>query len=325
MMIFKWFFFFICFFSISIRSYCWGFYGHRNINYHAVMLLPPEMILFYKQNIQYIADHAVDPDKRRYAVSEEGPRHYIDMDQYGEYPKFEVPKKWNDAVLKYSEDSLISHGIAPWWIIIMQRRLTKAFEDKNAESILKLSAEIGHYIADVHVPLHTSSNHNGQKTGQVGIHGFWESRLPELYAEKKYSFFIGRAAYIQAPLEFIWQRIYESAAASDSVLLIEKKLGESLKSDQKFSFEDRNGKVVKQYSSSYSEAYHIQLNGMVERRMRSSIYSVASFWYTAWIEAGQPDLSHFGKIIPGFESMKNMKVLQSAWLDDKIIGRSWTN
>lgn len=322
---FKHYLLFVLLLGISQASYCWGFFGHKHINYHAVFLLPPELISFYKSNIQYLADHAVDPDKRRYAIPEEGPRHYIDMDKYGIAPFTNLPKRWNDAVARYSEDSLQAHGIAPWWINIMHQRLKKAFEEKNAESILKLSADIGHYIADIHVPLHTSSNHNGQKTGQTGIHGFWESRLPELYAVEKYDLVIGKAEFIERPLDFIWDRIYESAAASDSVLLFEKELGESMQSDQRFAFEERNGRVVKQYASSYSALYHKKLNGMVERRMRSSIFSVASLWYTAWVEAGQPDLRKMGKLLSSPESLKNLDALQSAWLGGKIIGRSCTN
>jgi len=316
---------FVILLCITTNGFTWGFFGHKHINYHAVFLLPPEMTSFYKQNIQYLADHAVDPDKRRYAVLEEGPRHYIDMDHYGNAPYDALPKKWNDAVEKYSEDSLAAHGIAPWWIIIMQQRLKKAFAEKNAANILKLSADIGHYIADVHVPLHASSNHNGQKTDQVGIHGFWESRLPELYAQTQYDLLIGKAQYLSNPLDYIWERVYESAAASDSVLKIEKSLAASLSSDQRFAFEERNGRVLKQYASSYSLLYHTKLNGMVERRMRSSIFSVASFWYTAWVEAGQPDLRGLGKIEPTAEMLQNIESLQSAWLGGKIIGRSCAN
>lgn len=315
----------ILFLCITTNGFSWGFFGHKHINYHAVFLLPPEMVSFYKQNIQFLADHAVDPDKRRYAILEEGPRHYIDMDHYGEAPYAALPKKWNDAVEKYTEDSLIAHGIAPWWIVIMHQRLKKAFQENNASNILKLSAEIGHYIADIHVPLHTSSNHNGQKSDQTGIHGFWESRLPELYAQTQYDLLIGRAQYVEKPLDYIWDRIYESAAASDSVLKIEKKLSASMSSDQRFAFEERNGRVVKQYASAYSMAYHKKLNGMVERRMRSSIFSVASFWYTAWLEAGQPDLRGLGKIEPSVEMLGNIESLQSAWLGGKIIGRSCSN
>jgi hypothetical protein len=36
--------------------------------------------------------------------------------------------------------------------------------------------------------------------------------------------------------------------------------------------------------------YHSMLRGMVERRMRNSIHMVGSIWYTAWVDAGQPDL-----------------------------------
>jgi hypothetical protein len=271
-------------------SYCWGFYAHKQINYLAVFLLPQEMLGYYKSNINYLADHAPDPDKRRYIVKSEAPRHYLDLDHYGKYPFPDLPRKWKDAVEKFSEDSLNAHGIAPWWIQVMLVRLTKAFANKNKEQVLKLSAEIGHYIADAHVPLHASSNHNGQYTNQHGIHGFWESRIPELLAEKEWDFFMDKAAYIQYPLEFMWDRMLESAAASDTVLIFERKLSDQYSADKKYAFENRNNQLVKQYSKAYSIQYNRMLKGMVERRMRQSVYAVASFWYTAWSNAGQPKL-----------------------------------
>jgi hypothetical protein len=272
------------------QSFCWGFYAHKKINYHSVFLLPPAMMVFYKPHINFISEHAVDPDKRRYALKEEGPRHYIDLDFYGPYPFDSLPRKWNEAVVKYGEETLYNHGILPWWMATMLYRLTEAFKEKNASRILKLSAEIGHYIADAHVPLHASSNHNGQLTGQHGIHAFWESRVPELLAEKKWDFFIGKAEYLKDPSQFMWSRILESAAAADTVLKMEKQLSADFPSDHRFSFENRNGVLVKQYSSAYTIAYDKNLKGMVERRMRQSIYAVASFWYTAWVNAGQPNL-----------------------------------
>ena len=197
--------------SITTNCFCWGFYAHRKINYFAAFLLPPEMLVLYKPNLEFITEHAIDPDKRRYAIPEEGPRHYIDIDHYGEYPYKSLPRKWQDAVTKFSEDTLMQHGIVPWHVQIMLQRLTNAFREKNFSKIMKNSAEIGHYISDAHVPLHTSSNHNGQLTNQKGIHGFWESRVPELLAERQFDFFIGKAAYIKDPGEFIWARVMESA------------------------------------------------------------------------------------------------------------------
>jgi hypothetical protein len=304
------------------HCFCWGFFGHQKINYYAVFLLPPEMMAFYKPHIEFLKEHSVDPDKRRYAVPEEAPRHYLDLDHYGSYPYTQLPRHWDSAVKKYSADSLHSYGIVPWWIQIMQQRLTNAFKDKNQSKILRLSAELGHYLADAHVPLHACSNHNGQYTGQKGIHGFWESRIPELLADQEWNFFIGKAGFIENSSQYIWDRVLESAAASDTVLSFEKILSGQVGSDQRFSFEERNGRVIRQYSSAYSIAYNKMLKGMVERRMRQSVYAVASFWYTAWVNAGQPDLKTLNYKEPTEEDRKEFKELNQAWKKASFKGRA---
>jgi hypothetical protein len=284
------------------------------------------MLLLYKPYSDFIMEHAIDPDKRRYAVSAEGPRHYIDIDKYGFYPYDSLPRKWNDAVAKFSEDTLNAHGIVPWWVNTMLYRLTDAFKEKNQAKILKYSAEIGHYIADAHVPLHASSNHNGQLTDQKGIHGFWESRIPELLAEKDpqnggWDFFIGKAEYVRSPLDFIWQRVLESAAACDTVLKFEKELSKTFSPDQKYSFEDRNGITIRQYSSAYTIKYNEIMKGMVERRMRQAIYAVASFWYTAWVNAGQPDLTKLVNKEFSADDLKEFESLNAAWKNSPVKGR----
>ncbi len=213
------------------------------------------------------------------------------------------------------------HGIVPWWLQTMLYRLTNAFKEKNQAKILKLSAEIGHYIADSHVPLHASSNHNGQYTDQKGIHGFWESRIPELMAEKDWDFFIGKVDYINNPADFIWARVLESAAAADTVLKFEKELSLAFPADQRYSFEDRNGQILRQYSSSYATAYNDKLKGMVERRMRQSIFAVASFWYTAWVNAGQPDLAKLTNKSFSEAELKEFESLNNAWKNSSLKGR----
>ncbi|MEO6542104.1 MAG: zinc dependent phospholipase C family protein [Ferruginibacter sp.] len=302
--------------------YCWGFYAHQKINYYAVFLLPPEMMVLFKPNISFLSEHAIDPDKRRYAVPEEGPRHYIDIDHYGEYPYTILPRKWTDAVEKFGEDSLKQFGIVPWHVQTMLHRLTDAFKGTNFSLIMKYAAEIGHYLADAHVPLHASSNHNGQLTNQKGIHGFWESRVPELLAEKEFDFFIGKAEYIQNPGDFIWKRVLESAKAADSVLSYERELTLKFSDDQKYSFEERNGKTIRQYSSAFTIAYNKKLDGMIERRMRQSIYAIASFWYTAWVNAGQPDLKKLVTQKFSEADIKEFEKLNKQWNSSgKMIGR----
>ena len=279
------------------------------------------MMVLYKPNISFISEHSIDPDKRRYGIPDEGPRHYLDIDKYGAYPFPALPRNWDSAVAKFSLDTIMAHGIVPWHVQIMLQRLTYAFKEKNFSRIMKNSAEIGHYISDAHVPLHASSNHNGQHTNQKGIHAFWESRIPELLAEKEFDFFIGKASYIKNPGTYIWARFMESALASDSVLRFERELTKEFSSDRKYSFEERNGVVIRQYSTDFTKAFDRKLNGMVERRMRQSIHTIASFWFTAWVNAGQPDLK--GMSNQGFSEadLKEFEQLNRAWNTGKMMGR----
>ncbi|MCX6291882.1 MAG: zinc dependent phospholipase C family protein [Bacteroidetes bacterium] len=281
-------------FFFSHSTYGWGFWGHKKINHMACFTLPPGMVGFYKSHIDFITDHAVDPDNRRYSNKAEPPRHYLDADHYGDHPFDSLPKFWKDAVAKYSEDTLNAYGINPWYITKMMFSLTESFKDKDVDKILYYSANIGHYIADGHVPLHCTENYNGQMTGQVGIHAFWESRIPELSGDH-YDFLVGRCMYIPKVQLYTWTFIEASFAALDSVFRFEKELGRTFPPDKKFSFEQVGNKTQKVYSADYAKAYEDMLSGMVERRLRASVFDVGSLWYTAWVNAGSPDLDSIGR------------------------------
>jgi len=282
-------------FLIPIKepAYSWGFFAHQKINRMAVFTLPDGMIGFYKKHIEYISQHAVDPDRRRNVNPDEAPRHYIDIDHYGKYAFDSVPKFWKNAVKKYTVDTLKAYGIVPWHIEKMVYRLTQAFKDENLDLILHYSADLGHYIADSHVPLHTTENYDGNMTNQKGIHGFWESRIPELKSEG-YDYWVGRAKYIERPIDAAWGAVRASNAAVDSVLGFEAILNAKFPADKKYSYENRGATLIKVYSVEYTNEYNNMLNGMVERRMRAAIITVGSLWYTAWVNAGKPDLNRFG-------------------------------
>ena len=283
----------IALFFLVIRpqhSFGWGFFAHKEINRLAVFTLPPEMIQFFKNQVDYLSAHAVDPDKRRYVVQNEAPRHFLDADVYGDSAVYKLPRYWSQAREMYSEDTLHAYGIVPWHIQHVAYNLTEAFKSKDARAILKLAADLGHYIADANVPLHTTENYNGQLTNQHGIHGLWESRLPELFTEE-YDFFVGRATYVDNVQLRAWGAVIQAHEALDSVLLFEKKLSEKFPESRKYGYEERGASTVKVYSRDFSAAYHQSLMGQVERQMRASIKMVGDIWYTCWVDAGQPDLS----------------------------------
>lgn len=309
---------FYIFLLLFIGLFCsgWGFYAHQQINRLAVFTLPPDMIGFYKNNIRYITEAAVNPDRRRYTVVDEAPRHYIDLDHYGDSVLHTMPRFWNEAAAKYSEDTLKAYGIVPWHINAMYYRLRDAFMLKDPAKILSLSADLGHYIADAHVPLHTTENYNGQLTGQEGIHGFWESRLPELFA-KNYDFFTGKAEYVKNPQLEAWKAVEGSAIHLDSVLMLEKRLSEKF-GEKKFSFETKGKQTVKVYSVEFSTAYHTALAGMVEKRMRDAIKMTGDFWYTAWVDAGQPDLKSLINYKPTEEELAARKKELEEWREQRF-------
>ncbi|NNE29683.1 MAG: hypothetical protein HKN16_08600 [Saprospiraceae bacterium] len=354
----------------------WGFFGHKRINRLSIFTLPPSLFGFYKKNVEYITEHAVDPDKRRYATVHEGVRHYIDLDHWGEYPYDNVPRTFSDAVRKYLklshispagdttqmdliysqdkpdllevkyrrktfnisqfqfdkfyktkifnnqayyegpwtfpvselqnnwkmdfqvpegslhfEDGFSEYGILPYNMLDYQNKLTAAFVAMNPESILRISADFGHYIGDAHVPLHTTSNYNGQLTNQLGIHAFWESRIPELLADKQWDFFVGQADYIEEPASYFWDIVLASNRLVDSVLSVEKRLSNEFPEDSQFCQDLRNGNPVRTQCADYTAAFDEAMGGMVEDRMCASILSIGSCWYTAWVDAGRPDLS----------------------------------
>jgi hypothetical protein len=283
----------------------WGFYAHRQINRLAVFTLPLEMIGFYKKNINYITEASVNPDKRRFAVVDEAPRHYVDIDHFGDSAIHTMPRFWKEAVAQYGEDTLKAYGILPWHINVMYYRLKDAFMIRDPSRILSLSADLGHYIADAHVPLHTTENYNGQLTGQEGIHAFWESRLPELFSTQ-YDFFVGRASHLSNPQLAAWGAIERSSQQLDSVLMLEKELTAKF-GDRKYSFETKGKQTVKVYSVEFSKAYHDALSGMVQRQMRGAIKMIGDFWYTAWVDAGQPDLKMLINYTPSEEELAARK------------------
>jgi hypothetical protein len=395
----------------------WGFFGHRRINRMAVFTLPPELIAFFKSHIEFVTEHAVDPDKRRYATRYEAPRHFIDVDVYGEAPFSDLPREWNAALGKinpflvidtrgdtfqfggfqqvqyldnhvlisgrsvyrmfgidsihinktqysdfykknvefnfhsmewpveiedflelfaaydlrrtpaavYIENEISPMGILPWHLVKMQRDLTNAFKQRDMQRILRFATDMGHYVGDAHVPLHTTINYNGQLTDQVGIHAFWESRLPELYADSEYDFFVGKAEYIADKQTHYWDIILNSHSLVDSVLLIEADLRRQFPEDQQICYEERNFQTVRTQCMAFAKAYHDRLAGSVEAQMRASVRNIASAWFTAWVDAGQPDLAnYFGSDIS--ESViEESREYQEAYQQGDVKGRPHDN
>lgn len=338
---------FIIFHSISQPD--WGFFAHRKINKYAVYTLPDPLFSWYKKHIEYLEIHAVDPDKRRYAVKGEAYFHYLDMDVYESellenqpleqlrwkysqvtftrgdstvhikrvgdprLPELlddsvqnavldvldkliidnEVAYSWVHEGNKYELDLIDSfsmHGLLPFRIRSVYKQLENAFREKDVKKILRLSADLGHYIGDAHVPLHTTENYNGQLTGQDGIHAFWESRLPELLLHKKYFLSISPAEYLDDITGSVWAVINESHKNVNQVLSCEQESRSSMPQEKINCLDKRSNTYSWTQCPEYAEAFNECLGDMVWDRWERSIQFLGSIWFTAWANAGEPDL-----------------------------------
>ena len=170
--------------------------------------------------------------------------------------------------------------------------------------------------------MHTLSNYDGQLSNQNGIHAFWESRLPELFADNQYDFFVGRAEYIDNPKEYFWNVVLESNKLVANVLQIEKEMNQSFSVDKKYCIEIINGVAIQKPCFDYAKAFHDKLGGMVETRMRGAIHALGSAWYTAWVDAGQPDLADL-KTIPLSINVQKEGILADSLIKSggKMLGR----
>lgn len=308
----------IGFLIIPIVLVCggWGFFAHRHINQLAIYRLPPEMMGFYKSHVRFLRDAAVQPDKRRYAVPGEAECHFIDLDHYPGNALSDTVR-WQTAIDLYGEDSLRRHGILPWNLVRVYQRLREAFLAGDRERVLHLSADLGHYVGDANVPLHTTSNYDGQQTGQHGLHGLWESRLPELHYDA-YDFLLGPAQYVPDVRARVWADIRRSQTLVDSVLMVERMLFQD-EGVRKFTFETRGNQTVRVVGASYASRYHRALNGMVERQMRNAVATVSDLWYTAWVEAGQPDLRTWNDRPYSPEAMESARLRLQEWKVQNLI------
>ncbi len=355
----------------------WGFFGHRLINKMAIFTLPEELFGFYKQNLAYITEHAVDPDKRRYASRFEAVRHYIDLDVWHNDSTAQLPNDFQETLIRHAKYTLVcdrdsiavqmyiqsdsiyffpqlkfdcmfaapfdsflaywkqvvapmyyddewaisgadlddfflldcfgkshvklliqdqfsQHGILPYFLQTMQGKITHAFHTKDVKAIIRLSAELGHYLGDAHVPLHTTENYNGQKTGQTGIHAFWETRIPELFADDEYEFHLESATYIRNKAEYFWKIVLHSHSLVEELLRTEKHLSGKLRADKQYCYEARMGRIERMQSPEFARALSDALKGTIEEQMRSAAQALGDCIYTAWVDAGQPVID--GKI-----------------------------
>jgi hypothetical protein len=266
--------------SAPVPAAAWGFEVHRFIMDRAIALLPADLRPVFEKNRFMVVERVVDPDTWRTAgFGEEGKHHFLNVDWpgYGPYPFGELPRDYKAALAKFGKERIDANGTLPWRVEEYHDRLRRAFESYGRRGVsgrfdlLFFSAVLAHYVSDAHVPFHAVLNHDGQLTGQQGIHERFESSLFGRYRERLVAA-PAAIAPIRNPRDFIFDALIEGTRLVPQIL--------------KADLDAIGTRDV--YDAAYFDALFTSNRRVLERRLNESIAASAAMIAGAWEAAGGP-------------------------------------
>ena len=167
--------FFLLFSVISIVSISflgWGSTGHKIINKAGARNFP-DLTIVSPSIVQRLTDSASVPDNRSGTQSE--PKHFMDMDALAEFATHSITHDRNALFQEYGETYIRNTvGFLPWVIDSEMTALTNQMRSRDWNKAWSTAGDLGHYLADVHQPLHATQYYNGYTSvygsGSSGIH-----------------------------------------------------------------------------------------------------------------------------------------------------------
>ena len=252
----------------------WGKTGHRIISLKTALSFNQEMAPFWNWTA-YLSSHASDPDFRRASFPEQATDHYIDIDNYPEYLQMgKIPHSYTEVVEKHGKAFVKKQGTLPWVTLSILDSLTNCFKRNDWEKAAFFAADLGHFVADGHMPFHITRNYDGQFSGNKGIHGRYESSMINEF-QNDICYSGETATFIDNPEKFVFNYLYENYKYIDSILIADNIANEL---------------AGNKSSGLYNESLWKQTQNYTQLLFAEASYSFASLLYTAWVNAGSPKI-----------------------------------
>ncbi|MCB8995571.1 MAG: T9SS type A sorting domain-containing protein [Bacteroidales bacterium] len=265
----------LIFIATSLILISWGNTGHRIISGSAFLSFNSEMTQFLDWK-SFLVDHASDPDTRRNNDPAEGPKHYIDIDNYPEFvSNGRIAQTWDSIVAEHDYTYVINNGVLPWATLATYDSLKACFARRDWNKAKIFAADLGHYVADGYMPLHVTANYDGKFTGNSGIHSRYESSMVNTYASQL-TYSGDSVRQIENVNQYIFNYLYRNHSYVDSVLAA-----------------DNYAKSINSNTSSaeYNAALWLKTKGYTLMLFREASISLSRLFYSAWVEAGRPLIS----------------------------------
>ncbi len=259
--------------AISVVLMSWGSTGHHKINTEASLSFNEQMNQFLAWT-STLAEHASDADYRKDTDPTEGPKHYIDIDNYTLFNESgRIPQTYDSVVALYGESWVIDQGILPWATCIAVDTLKACFERHDWDKAVLIAADLGHYVADGHMPLHITKNYDGQYSGNSGIHSRYESTMINAYISQIN--YTGESIEVIPDVnQYVFDYLYHNYMFVDSVLMADD-----------YAKEQSGGST---YSQVYKQALWDSTRSFTVPLFKDASHALAELMYTAWVEAGSP-------------------------------------
>ncbi len=264
-----------CLVAISVLLISWGSTGHRLISGYAFLSFNEEMTQFSSWK-SFLVDHSSDADSRKGSDPDEYPKHFIDIDNY---PEFLTNGKINEddsqLILEHSLNFVLENGILPWATLASYDSLTACFERRDWAKAKIFAADLGHYVADAHMPMHITKNYDGVLTGNNGIHYLYETSMLNTYAAE-ISYTGDSIKPIENVSNYIFSYLYKNYPYVDSVLLA-----------------DTYARTVSSNTSStaYKAALWSKTRRITILLFANASHRLSELFYSAWVRAGRPLIS----------------------------------
>lgn len=246
----------------------WGPIVHQTVTERAVDTLPKGLKPFYKNHMLELP--SLSPDEEE--AGDEGRERRFAIDRLAPFPFAEVPRREADFKEKYGAAGA-EIGRLPWMIQDTFARLVEAFRSGDKTRILAESDTLAALVTDLRNPLALTDNSDGQKSGQ---HGLWvrvAARLPGGMG-KALSLNPDAAHLLEDPAGHVFGVINATYVWVDNILYQEELA--------------KRGKGG--YGEIYYEALAERAGPILRQHLSAAAGDVGSFWYTAWTQAGRPEL-----------------------------------
>lgn len=261
--------------TLAVILISWGATGHSKIS-EASSLSFNEQMQEFNAWVSFLRDHASDADYRKDTDPTEGPKHYIDIDNYPTFVSTgRIPQTLDSVVAIHGATFVYDNGILPWATQASFDSLRNCLQRLDFENAQIFAADLGHYVADGHMPLHITRNYNGQYTGNTGIHSRYESTMINAFISQ-FVYTGEDAEEITNVNQYIFNYLYANYMYCDSVIAADN-YARSLSTNYS--------------SSTYRNALWNESKSFTIPLFERASHALAALIYTAWIQAGSPPLT----------------------------------